>query len=137
MNQKNVKMLVKITTVLRALQISKEIKQLYKHGMIEPQWSSFLDSYGFTKISTTLYTWKKDKHFSADKYVPVNLWTILIGTAGNRATIHSNWTAELYNSGFLSSEYTGQHTYTGLPARIIYTTMRRMYKKHKQSTRQR
>ncbi len=137
MNKKNVKMLVKITTVLRALQISREIKQLCKNEIIEPQWSSFLDSYGFTKISTTLRTWKKDKHFSAEKYVPVNLWTILIGTAGNRATIHSNWTAELYNSGFLSSEYTGQHTYTGLPARIIYTTMRRMYKKHNRITRQR
>lgn len=137
MNQKNVKMFVKITTVLRALQMSREIKQLCKDEIIEPRFSHSSGSYGFTKLSTELRTWCIDKHLSCSQHVPVNFWTNLIGTAGDYATVHTNWTVEMYNSGILSSEYTGQHTYTGLPARIIYTTMRRMYKKHKQSTRQR
>ena len=135
--KKEHKTTAQITAVLQALQTSSEIKQLCKNKIIEPRWNPFLDSYGFTKRSTELRTWCINKHLSCSEHVPVNFWTNLIGTAGNYATVHTTWTVEMYNSGILSSEYIGQHTYTGLPARIIYTTMRRMYKKHKQSTRQR
>ena len=135
--KKEHKTIAKITAVLQALQMSREIKQLCKYEIIEPRFSYSLGSYGFTKRGTELRTWCTDKHLSCSEYVPVNFWTNLIGTAGDYATIHKNWTVELYNSGILASEYVGQHTYTGLPARIIYNKMRRMYKKHKQATRQR
>ena len=128
-------------TVSQALQICKEVGQLYKDGIIKPDWNQFGDSYYFSKNNTELYTQRIDKYYSSTEYVPTNFWTDLIGTAGNHATVHTHWVADIHNTGVLLSVPVSKETerfyYSGLPALIIYIKMRRLYNKHKKATRQR
>lgn len=120
--------------IFQAKQICKDIENLHKTKGIRRVYHR-LPLYQYTKYSidilndtSKISASRSEKHLSADKYVPINLWTLITDTAGNYATIPLTFTVEITNKGLLPHAPAEKCEISGMAARIIYNKMKKEYK---------
>ena len=129
--------------IFQTYQICRDIKKLYKNKSNMPflpwNWSTIYQI-RVPGCGIIIESCRREKYLSPTEFVPDNFWTNLFNTAGNHATVPLEFTVLFNNNGLLPhAPMVRNMRIHGLPARLIYNTMRQEYLKdwHKTLKQQR